>query len=73
MSIREDNYVIKRDWKNHKGACLEEKNAFSREGIECDCSAGPPGGAVQCDAKIMGLKVRDTGLQTQIWESSSQR
>lgn len=40
------------------------ENAFSTEHIECDCSAGPPGGGVHCAAEIMSLKVRDAGLET---------
>ena len=40
--------------------------------VVCDSSAGLAGGDVQCAAETVGWG-GDTGLETQIWESSSQR
>lgn len=71
LRIREDNQVIKRDWGNWKGACVDEKRRLVQN-ASCDGSTGCPGGDVQCAAEIMGLKAEDTDEETQIWESSLQ-
>ena len=49
------------------------ENAFTTEHIECDGSAEHPGGDAHRVVKIMGLRVGNKDLETQIWDSSSQR